>query len=59
MEKPPEADKLMEFAIDMALNYLPKLGIPAEHNESASKPTSRASSPGRVRPRAKSGQAGC
>ena len=37
MKKPPGSDKLMEFAIDMALDYLPKLGIPPEHNESALK----------------------
>lgn len=35
--KRPDEEKLLKFATKMALEYIPKLGIPLEHQESALK----------------------
>lgn len=35
--KRPDDKKLLDFATNMALEYIPKLGIPPEHQESALK----------------------
>lgn len=35
--KRPDQERLLEFATKMAREYIPKLGIPPEHQESALK----------------------
>ena len=36
-QKRPDEEKLLAFAVDYANKYIPKLGIPPEHHESALK----------------------
>lgn len=35
--KSPDEEKLLAMAVDFALQYIPKLGIPKEHHESSLK----------------------